>query len=166
MFERQGAQYVGQAQNAVLAGLFFSYLLLNCCCSLTKRARAGGCAGRHYPFLTQKERDVETGLDYFLARYYSSTQGRFSGVDRYDINVERQSIADDNQAEQTFASYISQPQHWNRYAYAINNPLKYIDPLGEAIELTGTEEERKKQSQEYPDNEKIVQGKSLPIEKR
>jgi RHS repeat-associated protein len=30
---------------------------------------------------TSKERDNETGLDYFLARYYSSTQGRFSSVD-------------------------------------------------------------------------------------
>src|SRR6185295_8783800 len=30
---------------------------------------------------TQKERDNETGLDYFLARYYSSTQGRFTSVD-------------------------------------------------------------------------------------
>jgi RHS repeat-associated protein len=30
---------------------------------------------------TQKERDNETGLDYFLARYYSSTQGRFTSPD-------------------------------------------------------------------------------------
>jgi RHS repeat-associated protein len=30
---------------------------------------------------TQKERDVETGLDYFLARYYSSAQGRFTSPD-------------------------------------------------------------------------------------
>lgn len=30
---------------------------------------------------TQKERDSESGLDYFLARYYSSAQGRFTGVD-------------------------------------------------------------------------------------
>jgi hypothetical protein len=28
---------------------------------------------------TSKERDVETALDYFEARYYSSTQGRFTG---------------------------------------------------------------------------------------
>ncbi len=33
--------------------------------------------GSNYPFLTSKERDNETGLDYFLARYYSSGQGRF-----------------------------------------------------------------------------------------
>ena len=35
---------------------------------------------------TQKERDNETGLDYFGARYYASMQGRFTGVDPYDIN--------------------------------------------------------------------------------
>jgi RHS repeat-associated protein len=97
---------------------------------------------------TDKERDAETGLDYFPARYYASVQGRFTGVDRYDINIERQSIADDERSERTFVQYISQPQQWNRYAYAINNPLKYVDPLGAAIELTGSEEERKKELEE------------------
>ncbi|MGH9931365.1 MAG: RHS repeat-associated core domain-containing protein, partial [Pyrinomonadaceae bacterium] len=32
---------------------------------------------------TQKERDNETGLDYFLARYYSSNQGRFTSPDEF-----------------------------------------------------------------------------------
>jgi len=36
---------------------------------------------------TQKERDNETGLDYFLARYYSSTQGRFTSVDPVMVSV-------------------------------------------------------------------------------
>src|SRR5207244_7229363 len=35
---------------------------------------------------TSKERDIETVLDYFGARYSESTQGRFTGVDPYDIN--------------------------------------------------------------------------------
>ncbi len=26
--------------------------------------------------------------------------------------------------------YLRQPQHWNRYVYALNNPLKYLDPDG------------------------------------
>ena len=30
---------------------------------------------------TQKERDIETGLDYFAARYYASVSGRFASVD-------------------------------------------------------------------------------------
>lgn len=30
---------------------------------------------------TSKERNVETGLDYFIYRYYSSIQGRFTSPD-------------------------------------------------------------------------------------
>jgi RHS repeat-associated protein len=63
--------------------------------------------------LTSKERDVETGLDYFGARYYSSTQGRFTNPDR--------PFAD---------QYESDPQSWNLYTYVGNSPLKYTDPLG------------------------------------
>jgi RHS repeat-associated protein len=62
---------------------------------------------------TQKERDNESGLDYFLARYYSSAQGRFTSADPL-----------------LASGRIEGPQTWNRYAYAINNPLSYIDPTG------------------------------------
>lgn len=41
-----------------------------------------GCGtGSNYPFLTLKERDIETGPDFFEARYYSSVQGRFTSPD-------------------------------------------------------------------------------------
>ncbi|MBC8028532.1 MAG: RHS repeat-associated core domain-containing protein [Pyrinomonadaceae bacterium] len=79
---------------------------------------------------TLKERDIETGLDYFGARYYASTQGRFTGADPYDINIERQNTSDPEEADALFRDYIFQPQHWNRYAYALNNPLRYVDPDG------------------------------------
>jgi RHS repeat-associated protein len=36
---------------------------------------------------TSKERDIETGLDYFGARYFASTMGRFTGADPYDIKL-------------------------------------------------------------------------------
>ena len=62
---------------------------------------------------TSKERDDETGLDYFLARYYSSAQGRFTSVDPTLLSVNG-----------------FNPQTWNRYAYVLNNPLAYVDPLG------------------------------------
>jgi RHS repeat-associated protein len=62
---------------------------------------------------TSKERDNETGLDFFGARYYSSLQGRFTSPDPL--------LASGN---------IYDPQSWNRYAYTINNPLKYTDPFG------------------------------------
>src|SRR5205085_4392163 len=32
---------------------------------------------------TAKERDIETGLDYFINRYYASTQGRFVSPDEF-----------------------------------------------------------------------------------
>jgi RHS repeat-associated protein len=60
---------------------------------------------------TSKERDTETGLDYFGARYYASTQGRFMGVD-------------------PLGGHILNPQSLNKYAYVINNPLRLTDPTG------------------------------------
>jgi hypothetical protein len=57
-------------------------------------------------------------------------QGRFTGADPYDINLERQETEDPREANALFRDYIEQPQHWNHYAYALNNPLKYVDPDG------------------------------------
>jgi RHS repeat-associated protein len=62
---------------------------------------------------TQKERDIESGLDYFGARYYASTQGRFSSPDP----LLSSGIEED-------------PQSWNRYSYTMNNPLALSDPTG------------------------------------
>lgn len=95
---------------------------------MTRCSRADAGAGFNYPFLTQKERDNETGLDYFLARYYSSGQGRFTGVDRVFFQN----------------GMLSDPQRFNLYSYVRNNPLAFIDPKGEAIELTGDEKERQR----------------------
>jgi len=62
---------------------------------------------------TGKERDAETGLDFFGARYMSSAQGRFTSADPL-LN----------------SAKPWEPQTWNRYSYALNNPLKYVDPNG------------------------------------
>jgi RHS repeat-associated protein len=63
---------------------------------------------------TQKERDDETGLDFFGARYYASVTGRFTTVDPMGIDEKR----------------LLDPQMINAYAYARNSPLRYIDPDG------------------------------------
>ena len=80
---------------------------------------AGLAAYSHDPtgisrlLFTGKERDAETGLDYFGARYYSGAQGRFTSPDA--------PFAD---------QHIEDPQSWNMYAYVRNNPLKNTDPNG------------------------------------
>jgi RHS repeat-associated protein len=62
---------------------------------------------------TGKERDQETGLDYFGARYFGSALGRFTSPDPLMASA-----------------HASNPQSWNRYAYALNNPLRFVDPDG------------------------------------
>jgi len=51
-------------------------------------------------------------------------------VDAYDINIERRNTPDPDEGYALFRNYISEPQHWNRYTYALNNPLRYVDPDG------------------------------------
>ena len=73
------------------------------------------------PHFTGKEHDSESGLDNFGARYDSSSLGRFMSADPFiAFNLKRDK----------FLEWISNPQHWNKYAYALNNPLLYVDPSG------------------------------------
>jgi len=67
---------------------------------------------------TGKERDSETGLDYFGARYMSSAQGRWTSPDVVNVTDER---------------LLNPGSTLNKYAYAANNPLKYIDPDGRDV---------------------------------
>ena len=60
-----------------------------------------------------KQLDPETYLQYFEARYYDGGLGRFTSVDPVIPAWAR-----------------TRPQGWNRYAYALNNPLKFVDPSG------------------------------------
>jgi RHS repeat-associated protein len=63
---------------------------------------------------TGKERDLETALDYFGARYYGARLARFTTVDPV-MNVK---------------ANLMDPQRWNRYAYVLGNPLRNVDPDG------------------------------------
>jgi RHS repeat-associated protein len=67
---------------------------------------------------TGKERDAETGLDYFGARYFSGAQGRFTSPDWAD------------KPEPVPFANLSDPQTLNLYGYVRNNPLSKADPDG------------------------------------
>jgi RHS repeat-associated protein len=68
---------------------------------------------------TGKERDTESGNDYFGARYFGSSMGRFLSPDAFWKD-----------------SHVADPQSWNEYVYARNNPLRYTDPTGENATVT------------------------------
>jgi RHS repeat-associated protein len=65
---------------------------------------------QHYKF-TGTERDSESGLDNFGARYNASTMGRFMSPD-------------------PLGGHQEDPQTLNRYSYVRNNPLSLTDPTG------------------------------------
>jgi RHS repeat-associated protein len=67
---------------------------------------------------TAKERDTESGNDYFGARYYASSMGRFMSPDWSS-----------NPVAIPFAK-IENPQSLNLYSYVQNNPLSRVDKDG------------------------------------
>jgi RHS repeat-associated protein len=77
-------------------------------CSFSVASRNG------YKF-TGKERDSESGLDYFGARHHASALGRFMSADPKLMT----------------ARHLGSPQKWNKYAYVQNNPLMRVDPDGQ-----------------------------------
>ena len=58
-----------------------------------------------------KPSDTNTGLSYFGSRYYDPVLGRFVGIDPAPVDPENL-------------------HSFNRYAYANNNPYKFVDPDG------------------------------------
>jgi len=75
--------------------------------------------GHERDFDIPEPNDSSSYIDYMHARYYSAEAGRFLSVDPV-LQVKRA---------------MRNPQGWNRYAYAFNNPLKYTDPTGRTAEL-------------------------------
>jgi RHS repeat-associated protein len=83
---------------------------------------AANTGGRNSNFGTQdfvnqkftgQERDSETGLDFFQARYFSGALGRFNSPDPSNAGAN-----------------LFNPQSWNGYTYVNNDPLDATDPTG------------------------------------
>jgi RHS repeat-associated protein len=77
-----------------------------------ERPAVGPSSGNTYKF-TGKERDSESGLDNFTARYDSSQYGRFLSPDPKSAGADPKN-----------------PQSWNMYSYVLNDPLNATDPNG------------------------------------
>jgi RHS repeat-associated protein len=82
-------------------------------------ARGYGASDGLRQQFTSQQRDSETGLDYFSARYYSHSQGRFASPDPFGGSAK-----------------ATDPQTLNRYSYVTNNPLNATDPSGMAASHT------------------------------
>jgi RHS repeat-associated protein len=76
-----------------------------------ERAYTNSCQ-QNYKF-TGKERDPESGLDNFVARYYGSSIGRFMSADDPFVGWQ-----------------LNDPQSLNLYAYVQDNPINDVDPTG------------------------------------
>jgi RHS repeat-associated protein len=73
---------------------------------------------------TGKERDSESGNDYFGARYYASSMGRFMSPDWSAKEDDPVPYAD-----------LEDPQSLNLYSYVKNNPLSHVDSDGHAGDI-------------------------------
>lgn len=76
------------------------------------RIKQEPAAGSNTRWYTGHPQDDDTGLTYAGARYYDPVAGRFMGIDPKGFD------------EANIHSF-------NRYAYANNNPYKFVDPDGE-----------------------------------
>jgi len=107
-----------------------------------ERAYSSG-SGNNYKF-TSKERDSESGLDNFGARYMSSSMGRFVSADPITVTPGR----------------VVDPQQLNLYSYVRNNPLRLVDPTGMLLDDSQLSDKDKKKWQKIQDlaNKKDKEG--------
>jgi len=109
-------------------------------------------------FFTSKERDQESQNDYFGARYYGSSIGRF--------------LSPDWSAKQEPVPYarLDNPQSLNLYAYLRNNPLGGVDADGHCItgepcsEPQDVRADGQQQTTPAPTQQQMGQDPTLPTE--
>lgn len=95
---------------------------------------------------TSKERDSETQLDYFCARYFGPIQGRFTSTDQGPFTP-------------------IDPQSLNRYNYVQNNPLKFIDPTGKTLTIKGKDADYLVSELERVTGYKLIRNKKTGVVK-
>jgi RHS repeat-associated protein len=94
----------------------------------------GGSSWKALQF-TGHERDShgageDDNLDYMHARFYAVHLGRLLSIDPID------------------SAMPTQPQSWNRYAYGLNSPLRFIDPTGLYVTACAEDDKRCRRSSE------------------
>ena len=99
---------------------------------------------------TGKERELradgsDMDLDYFGARYYGTSQGRFASPDRPFVD------------QSPWA-----PQSWNLYAYVRNNPLSFLDPTGRGC-VADVNGEHNDSSVPGPDCDQVHEADKAPV---
>ncbi len=92
---------------------------------------------------TGKQRDAETGYDYFGPRNFNFHNMRWLSADSPLVD-----------------NHINEPQFWNLYSYVGNNPAKYLDPSGRQSKNVNEKKELKTQetnqeSREQKEEKKI-----------
>ena len=80
---------------------------------------------QNYKF-TGKERDPDMGVDYFGARFYQGAMARFYSPDSPSYSCHEN------------------PQSWNLYAYALNNPVTFRDADGHKIDCANNTQQCQK----------------------
>jgi RHS repeat-associated protein len=112
------SDWLGTKRAEVSAGrCFSSFASMPFGDALTPNGNCADATEHHY---TGKERDTESGNDYFGARYYASSMGRF--------------MSPDWSAKEEPVPYakLDNPQSLNLYSYVLNNPLSNVDTDGHA----------------------------------
>ena len=123
----------------------------NCSAPTNSLATNDDATEHHY---TGKERDTESGNDYFEARYYSSSMGRFMSPDW------------SAQEEPVPYAKLDNPQSLNLYSYTLNNPLILVDTDGHelkvAAELQDTVATMRKESPSFNGELSNYEGPGAP----